>query len=604
MDDKWKLEDIFKTEDTWHQAKEKLSCKIDGILKYRGKISKSSSQLLDCLEFQSGFWKEYMRLYSYANMRGDEDIRISKYTAMTRQLQYISTDFNSNSSFIEPEICSMDSKTVESYLAQESGLKVYRKYLTDLQRLKVHRLSEKEEALLAQAGLMASASSSIYRIFSNAELPFPEVVLKNGRRVILTKAGFALHRADRDAENREKVFKAFWQMFNSFKQTFAAQLGGSVNKEIFFARARNYDTVLESALDINKIPVEVYHNLIKNVNKNLHLFHRYLTVKKRLLGLEKIRYSDVYASAAKENLADYPYDKAVKLVLEATEPLGREYTGIVRKAVNERWIDIYPTPGKKSGAYSNGSVYDVHPYILLNYNGKYGDVSTLAHELGHTLHSYFSNKTQPYQTSHYPTFVAEVASTFNEILLIRKMLEESRSDDQKLHLLFKYLDGIKGTLFRQTQFAEFELAMYSKAEKGLPLTGDVLSELYGEILKKYYGHDKGICYIDDLYTVEWAYVPHFYSRYYVYQYATSYTASVSLAEKVLENRPAAVDRFIEFLSSGGSDYPIEILKKAGVDLTTSEPFQQTIKSMSRAMDEVEKILNKKAGRVNNYTDHD
>jgi oligoendopeptidase F len=289
----------------------------------------------------------------------------------------------------------------------------------------------------------------------------------------------------------------------------------------------------------------------------------------------------------------YTYDQAKKLVIDAAEPLGKAYVRVVEEAIENRWVDVYPTPGKRSGGYSNGSAYDVHPYILLNYNGQYDDVSTLAHELGHAMHSYYSNKAQPYPTSDYSIFVAEVASTFYEALLIDKMLEEIKDDDARLSLLMNYLDGIKGTIFRQTQFAEFELLIHEKAEKGEPLTGDVLSELYGDILKRYYGHDKGVCNIDELYAVEWAYIPHFYYNFYVYQYSTSFTASTALSENVLSGKEDAVKKYIKFISSGGSKYPIDLLREAGVDMTTAEPFDKTMVVMNRTMDEIEAILKKK-----------
>ncbi len=333
--------------------------------------------------------------------------------------------------------------------------------------------------------------------------------------------------------------------------------------------------------------------LIENVTNNLDSFHRYLNLKRRMLGVETLKYSDVYAPVIKGVDLKYTFDEAKKLVLDSVKPLGSSYGRVVAKAIEERWIDVYPTPGKRSGGYSNGSAYDVHPYILLNYNGQYDDVSTLAHELGHTMHSYYSNKNQPYPTADYSIFVAEVASTFNEALLIHKMLKEIKDDDIRLSLLMNYLDSIKGTVFRQTQFAEFELRIHEKAERGEPLTGDVLSELYGEILKKYYGHDRGVCHIDDLYMVEWAYVPHFYYNFYVYQYSTSFTASIALAEKVLGKEKGALGKYIEFISSGGSDYPIELLKKAGVDMTGAEPFNKTMTAMNRTMDEIEAILDKK-----------
>jgi len=374
--------------------------------------------------------------------------------------------------------------------------------------------------------------------------------------------------------------------------TFGSQLAAQVNRDMFYARVRKYESALHSALDRDNIPVDVYHTLIRKVNENLDSFHRYLALKQRMLGVDQLKYSDVYAPVVEKVKLEYPYDKATELVLDALRPLGSEYLRTVRRAFNERWIDVYPTPGKRAGAYCNGSCYDVHPYILLNYNGQYDDVSTLAHEMGHAMHSYYSNKNQPYPTADYATFVAEVASTLNEALLIHKMLSTIEDDNVKLSLLMNYLDGIKGTVFRQTQFAEFELAIHQRAEQGEPLTGDVLTEIYGGILKRYYGHDKGVCQIDDLYCVEWAFVPHFYYNFYVYQYATSFTASTALAEKILAGQPGAVDRTIEFLSAGGSDYPVAILRKAGVDMLTSEPFDRTMEAMNRVMDQIEAILDK------------
>ncbi len=359
---------------------------------------------------------------------------------------------------------------------------------------------------------------------------------------------------------------------------------------MFYARARGYGSCLQSSLDRNAIPVEVYQGLIANVNKNLGCFHRYLGIKKRMLGVDQLRYSDVYAPVVKDLQLHYTYDRAQQLVLDAVRPLGEDYVATVRQSFDRRWIDVYPTTGKRSGAYSNGSCYDVHPYILLNFNGQYDDVSTLAHELGHTMHSFYSNKVQPYPTADYSIFVAEVASTLNEALLIDRMLKTIQDDNTRLTLLMNRLDGIKGTVFRQTQFAEFELAIHQKAEAGEPLTAESLTRLYGDIARKYYGHDQGVCKVDDLYCLEWAFIPHFYMNFYVYQYATSFTASTTLSQQVLSGAPGAAKRYLDFLSSGGSEYPIPTLKKAGVDMLTSEPFDKTMAEMNRIMDQIEAIL--------------
>ncbi len=589
---KWKLEDIYASDQIWEETKKKLVTQFDKILQYKEKLANSAPELLACLELNSQISKELNRLQSYASMKSDEDTRSSKYLAMKQELQQLITDYNSKASFIEPEIAGMDKQKIDDFLAEQPSLKIFKMYLYDIQRRKAHKLSEKEEKILAEADMLADGPSSIYSVFSNAELPFPEIKLSDGTIVRLNQAGFARYRALPERKDREAVFQTFWNMFSSFKQTFGVQLYSHVKKDIFYARARRYGSSLESALDEDNIPTEVYSTLIKNVNDNLDLFHRYLNLKKRMLGVDTLKYSDVYAPVVKGVDLKYTFEEAKELILDAAKPLGEDYDRVVKEAFDNRWIDVYPTPGKRMGAYSNGSAYDVHPYILLNFNGQYDDVSTIAHELGHTMHSYYSNKNQPYPTADYSTFVAEVASTFNEALLIQKMLKEINDKDTRLSLLMNYLDGIKNTVFRQTQFAEFELRIHEKAERGEPLTGDILSQLYGDILKKYYGHDKGICHIDDLYTVEWAYVPHFYYNFYVYQYATSFTASTALSEKVLNKEQGAVEKYIKFLSAGGSDYPINILKEAGVDMTRPEPFQKTIAVMNRTMDEIETILEK------------
>jgi len=590
----WKLEDLYPSNDAWNKGKEKLAARFDKVLEYKGKLANSPSALLECLDFNSELSKQFDRLHNYAAMKADEDTRDSKYLAIRQETEQLATDYSSMASFIEPEIAAMNKAEIDESIASKPGLKVYKMYLYDIQRTKEHTLSEKEEKIMAQTSLIADAPSSIYAILSNAELPYPEVKLSDGTVVTLNKAGYSRYRAVPNRQDREVVFAAFWNVFKDFRRTFGVQLYSNVKKDMFYARTRGYKSSLETSLDRNNIPTEVYTALIENVNKNLDSFHRYLNLKKRMLGVETLKYSDVYAPVVKGIDLKYTYDEAKKLVIDAAKPLGKSYVRIVAKALENRWVDVYPTPGKRSGAYSNGSAYDVHPYVLLNYNGQYDDVSTLAHELGHAMQSYYSNKEQPYPTADYSIFVAEVASTFYEALLIDKMLKEIKDDDIRLSLLMNYLDGIKGTVFRQTQFAEFELLIHEKAEKGQPLTGDILSELYGDILKRYYGHDKGVCHIDELYTIEWAYIPHFYYNFYVYQYSTSFTASTALSEKVLSKEKDAVKKYIQFISAGGSKYPIDLLRQAGVDMTTAEPFDKTMIVMNRTMDEIEAILKKKA----------
>jgi oligoendopeptidase F len=590
---KWNLTDIYKTDQDWSKAKEAIATKLPEVEKYKGKLTLSAGDLLACLTYNSEINKEATRLYIYTSMNSDLDTRVMKYNGMKQELEQLFTEFGSKASFIEPEILSAGWDKIDGFIKSEPKLAVYRMYLENLFRQQKHTLSEAEEKIMALSSLVSGVSYDVFGTFSNAEMPGAEITLTNGEKIVLNSAGYEKYRAVPNREDRKLVFEGYWNNYKKFEGTFGEMLYGNVKSHMFRAKARNYDSSLEAALYSNNIPVDVYHSLVSNVNKNLSAFHRYLKIKKRMMGVDTLRYLDMYAPVVKGVDMKYNYDEAEKVVLEALAPLGTEYVSTVKKAFDNRWIDVYPNAGKRSGAYSNGSDYDGHPYILLNYNDLYDDVSTLAHELGHTMQSYFSNKTQPYPLSDYTIFVAEVASTFNEVLLFNYMIDKVKDDDMKLSLLMDWLDGFKGTLFRQTQFAEYELKIHEEAEAGRPLTGETLSKIYSDIVKAYYGHNEGICYIDDYVSMEWAFIPHFYYNFYVYQYSTSFTASMCLAEKVMNNEPGALEKYIDFLSSGCSDYSIELLKKAGVDMTSSEPFDKTIIAMNKVMDEIEKILDKK-----------
>lgn len=590
---KWDLTAIYPSDQAWRTEKEKLAAELPKLREFQGKLGASAAQLADALETQSRMEKELTRLYVYAAMSSDQDTRVSTYQGMQQEMIQLASTLGAEAAFIEPEILKMENATIERFLAQEPRLNVYRHYLDDIARRRAHTLSNAEEKLLASAGVMASGPSSVYGIFSDADFPYPSVTLSDGKTVKLDKAAFSLHRASRSREDRQKVMEAFFAALGKYRGTFGSMMNSSVQTSVFYAHARNYETALQASLDRPNIPLSVYSRLVDGVNRNLPTFHRYLKLRKRMMGLSELHYYDLYAPLVPSVNTDYPVEDAEKNILEALAPLGPEYATGAKRAFTERWIDMYPSEGKTSGAYSNGEAYDVHPYMLLNYNGKYDDMSTLAHELGHTMHSYFSNKTQPYPMASYPIFVAEVASTFNEALLNDYMLKKIKDDATRLSLLGNYLESIKGTVFRQTQFAEFELRMHQMVEKGQPLTGDSLSKLYSEIVKRYYGHDQGVCIVDDYIANEWAFIPHFYNDYYVFQYATSFTASSALSEKVLAGEPGATQRYLKFISSGKSKYPIELLKDAGVDMTSDEPLELTVKKMNRVMDEMERLLDKK-----------
>ncbi len=590
----WNLKDIYPSDDAWMKAKDELRDKLDDILKYKGRLAESAAFLFECLNLNSEVSKKLNRLSSYASMKFDQDIGQAKYLSFKEAMEYISTNYQSSASFIEPELLTIDEEKLHSFLKQEPRLDVYEFFLRDLLRLKQHTLSEKGEKILAEAGFIASGPYTIFSVFSNADLPYPKIKLSNGESVFLNQAGYSQYRAVADRNDRKRVFDSFFGKLSKFQKTLGTQLYANTKKDIFYSRSRGYKSSLERALDQNNIPVAVYHSLIKNVNKHLSTFYRYLNLKKRMLHVDALQYYDIYAPVVKGLQLKYSIEEAKKLVIDALAPLGEEYLKIATQGMYGRWIDVYPTAGKRSGAYSNGSIYDVHPFILMNYNGLFEDVCTLAHELGHAMHSYFSNKTQPYPTASYAIFVAEVASTFNETLIIKKQLSLLEDDDARLSLLMNYLDRFKGTVFRQTQFAEYELKIHERAERGEALTGETLTRMYGELVKKYYGSDEDICKIDDRYTVEWAFVPHFYYNFYVYQYATSFAASTFLVEKLMNGEKEFIAKYLQFLSSGGSDYPINLLKNIGVDMTTEEPFAKTMQVMERIMGEIESILKKKA----------
>jgi len=590
---KWNLTDLFPTDEAWRTALNNITNELNEVEKFKGTLTLSAANLLKALEYNTEISKQASKLSSYASMNSDLDTRNMKYNGMKQELQQVFSKFSAKSAFIDPEILTAKWETIDGFIKSEPKLEVYRMGLKNLFRTKAHSLSEPEERILALSGLISGVPQSIFGTFSDAEMPSTPITLSSGEKIQLTSSEYNKLRASANRADREIVFKAYWNNYAKFRGTYGEMLNGKVNTDLFRFRARNYNSSLEASLYPNNIPVEVYQSLITNVNKSLPAFHRYLKIKKRMMGVDTLKYLDLYAPVVKDVDLKYTFDDATKIVLEALKPLGDEYVSTVKKAIYERWIDVYPTVGKRSGGYSNGASFDGHPYILLNYNNQYNDLSTLAHELGHTMHSYFSNKTQPYPLSRYETFVAEVASTFNEVLLFNYIISTVKDDDVKLSILMSWLDNFKGTLFRQTQFAEFELKIHELAEQGKPLTGETFCKVYKEITDRYYGNDQGICKVDDYISMEWAFIPHFYRNFYVYQYSTSFTASISLAEKVMSGDPNALKNYMKFLSSGGSDFPIEILKKAGVDMTTSDPFEKTTASMNKVMDEIERILDKK-----------
>ena len=590
---RWNLGDLYPTEAAWTAARDALAKRLPGLATHKGHLGDSPQALAAALDSMFSFDLDLTRLAVYASARADEDTRASGPLEMRQAAEQLGVEFSAAISWIRPELLSLDAAKVRSFLAQEPRLAPYRFYVEDVLRWKPHTLSSGEEQIVAQAGNLTGAGATAYGILSNADLPYPTVRLSSGQEVRLDAAAYTLYRASRVREDRDRVFDAFFGALKGFSRTMGTTLYSQARSHVFTKTVRGFGSSLESSLFRNAVPAAVYTQLLADVRRNLPTLHRYLGLRKRMLGLETLRYQDLYVPLVGSVDLKFGPDEARALTLDAFAPLGREYVEILRKGYESRWTDYLPSTGKRSGAYSTG-VYGVHPYQLLNFNGLYEDLSTLAHESGHSMHTALAHASQPYATADYPIFVAEVASTFNENLLLHHMLSKAKDDDTRLALLGNYLDGLRATLFRQTQFADFELAFHQKAERGEPLTGENLTELYLRTVREYYGHDKGITRVDDLIGVEWAYIPHFYYDFYVYQYATSLVASTALAKGIRDEgksgSTAKRDAYLRMLRAGGSKYPIELLKEAGVDMTTSAPFDAAIAEMNAIMDEMEEIL--------------
>ena len=473
---KWNLADLYATRDAWVQEKDAFGKSLDAVDKLKGTLAQSPQSLLTCMSTISGLSQKFSKLYVYASLSSDLNLNDPQALGMVQEMGQIGSKFSAKVAFVQPEILKMDRVVIDKFLAAEPKLAVYRHDLDDILRRKAHTGTENEEKIIADASLMADGPDNIYGVFSNAEFPFPSVTLADGKTVKLDKAAFNLYRAVPNRDDRKKVFASYFGKLKDFAGTFGTQLYAQVKKDMFYMKARNYTSSLESALDGSNIPVAVYKGLVNNVDANLATFHRYLKLRKRMMGLDTLHYYDLYAPLVKSVDLNYTYEEAQKLILASLQLLGKDYTTVASRGFAERWVDVYPNDGKRSGAYSQGAAYDVHPYMLLNYNGKYDDMSTLTHEFGHTMHSYLANTSQPYPTSQYSIFVAEVASTFNEALLMDYMLKSIKDDNVRLTLLGNALDNMKGTIFRQTQFAEFELRIHEIAETGQSLTGDGLND--------------------------------------------------------------------------------------------------------------------------------
>jgi len=590
---KWDLADLYPSDDAWRAARDAFARRIAAVAEHKGKLGESAEALWRGLDAAFGAQRELERLGVYASSRSDEDTRAAAAREMKQAAQQLRVDLDAARSYLRPEILAVDPARVRTWLDGDRRLAEYRFFVEDVLRSRPHTLSAAEERVAAEASDLASVPSEIYGLLKDADLPWPEVKLSTGEVVRLDVAGFSLWRASRVREDRDRVFDAFFGALRQYQRTIGGALLGSVRAHVVDKKVHHFGSSLEAALFPGNIPTGVYSQLIADVRRSLPTFHRYLALRKRMLGVEKLRYQDLYAPLVGGVDLRFSPDEARAATLAAVAPLGKEYVAALAKGFEGGWTDFLPSTGKRPGAYSTG-VYGVHPYQLLNYNGLYGDLSTLAHESGHSMHTFLADSTQPYATHDYPIFVAEVASTLNENLLLHHMLSRAKDDATRLALLGNHLDGMRQTLFRQTSFADFELAIHARAEKGETLTGENLTQLYLRTVREYYGHDKGACEVPELVGIEWAYVPHFHYDFYVFQYATSLVASTSIAHAIREEakkgKTRTRDAYLAMLRAGGSRYPIALLRDAGVDMTTSAPFDAAMAEMNGIMDEMDAIL--------------
>lgn len=582
---KWNMKDVYADEDLWSKDIEKAKELFRRLKEFRGIICRDADSFAECMKLMSEIELLTEKVYFYANQKYHEDLGCSRYQNMAGESTELLTRFYTASSFVEPELLAADEALIRNYLKRED-LQEFTQYFNNLFRQKEHILSDEAEEILAAAQKISQSPSDIFQVLNNADLKFPEIKDENGEMVRITHSRFGIFLESRDRSVREAAFKQMYAVYGQFRNTIAAIFLASVKKDNFFAEMRKYDSSRQMYLEDGNIPEQVYDNLIETVQEHLPLLHRYVELRKRVLGLEEVHLYDLYVPLVKEVDFNVPFEKAKEMVLEGLKPMGEEYGALLKKGFGEGWLDVYENEGKRSGAYS-WSVYGVHPYVLLNYQPNLNNVFTIAHEMGHALHSYYSNENQTYTNSGYKIFVAEVASTCNESLLIHHLLGHTDSKEEKAYLLNHFLEQFRTTLFRQTMFAEFEKITHEMVDSGKTLNQEMLCEIYFELNRKYFG-DKIV--IDKEIEMEWARIPHFYTAFYVYQYATGFSAAIALSKRILELGEPAVEDYKKFLKGGCSDYPIELLKTAGVDMGSREPVKAAMKVFEELLEELEKLV--------------
>jgi oligoendopeptidase F len=583
---KWRLEDIYPTDSLWEYDFSRVESLLPEMEKFKRHLTESGKTLLDCLVMQDSIWNIMDRIYVYAYMKLDEDTRISKYQELSDRAASLNIKVRQAVSFIDPEILSIPQSTLDDLMEQEKGLALYGHYIDNIIRKRAHTLSAPEEELLAQVGNIARIPRTIFTMMDDADIKFPFIKDEEGNEVQLTRQRYSKFLESTDRGVRKDAMDAYSQAYLSYLNTLGVTLAGSINKDIFYARAQKYNSCLEAALHHDNIPVEVFNNLVKTVNDNLEPIHRYVSLRKKVMNLDELHKYDLWVPLVPEAKMEIPYDSAVNIILKAVKPMGKKYVNELKEGFGSGWVDVYETEGKGSGAYSWGA-YSTHPYMLLNYNNTLDNVFTVVHEMGHNMHGLYSHRKQPYIYSGHSIFVAEIAAITNEMLLMDFLLKNAQGKAQKLYLLNYYIEMIQGTFYTQVMFAEFEREAHAKAEAGEALSASSLRKIYRDIYIKYHGPDLVVDSLDDLSCLR---ISHFYTNFYVYQYATSLAAASAFSRKILEGDKEALKKYIELLEAGESDYPIELLKKAGVDMTSPEPVNATVELFADLVDQMEKLL--------------
>ncbi|HCC06665.1 MAG TPA: oligoendopeptidase F [Clostridiales bacterium] len=586
---KWRLEDIYASDDLWEKDFSELKSKTEVMKDFKGKLTTDATNLQKGLELYFDIYRLLDKARNYACRKKDEDLNVAKYQEMVDRFNSLESNISAELVFVRTELTKMSGSEFENFVKENNNLVLYRFYMDEILRLKSYRLSDEEEKILAHATEIMGAPENIYSMLNDADIKFP--IFKNdlGNEIELTQGNYIKNVQSGDRNVRRDVFEKFYETYLAYKNTFASMLNSDIKAHIFSAKTRKYKSTLVQSLYQDNIEESLYQNLINTIHNNFDKFHKYYKVRKEYMKLDEQHMYDIYVPMLKDIDKEISYDEAVIIIKEALKILGEDYNENMNKGFNDGWIDIYENEGKRSGAYSSGS-YESKPYILLNHENNLNSLFTIAHEMGHSMHSYYSNKNQPYIYADYTMFVAEVASTVNEILVIKHLLKNTKTKEEKMYLLNHFMDQFKGTVFRQVQFAEFEKMLHEKTESGEAISADKLCELYHDLNKLYYGEN---VISDDLIKVEWARIPHFYYDFYVYKYATGFSAAVAIAEKISSGDKEALDNYLLFLKSGGSDYPIELLKKAGVDMSTPEPVQAALNVFGKLVDEFEKLANEK-----------